>query len=50
MDTPVRVLFVAASAADAEPWLEELGRAGLKVSGEIVCNAVELQTAIGKEV
>ena len=50
MDTPVRVLFVAASAADAEPLLEELGRAGLKVSAEVVCNAVEMQTAVGQKV
>jgi len=47
MDTPLRVLFVAASAADVEPLLEELGRAGHEVSSKVVGNVAEMKTAIG---
>jgi diguanylate cyclase (GGDEF)-like protein/PAS domain S-box-containing protein len=46
VDTPLRVLFVAASAADAGPLLEELDRAGFEVSGEVVCTAEEMGTAL----
>ena len=49
MDTPLRVLFVAASATDAGPLLEELARAGLEVSWEIVRDAAEMKTALGQE-
>jgi diguanylate cyclase (GGDEF)-like protein/PAS domain S-box-containing protein len=49
MDTPLRVLFVAASASDAGPLQEELARAGLEVSWEVACNAAEMQTALGQE-
>ena len=43
MDTPLRVLLVAASAADAEPLLEELRKAGHEVS--IVRTAAEIEGA-----
>ena len=46
VDTPLRVLFVAASAADAGPLLEELDRAGFEVSGEVVCTAEEMESAL----
>ena len=49
MDTPLRVLFVAASAAGAGPLLQELARAGLEVSWEIVRDTAEMQTALGQE-
>src|SRR5437867_5138201 len=46
MDTPLRVLLVAASAADAEPLLEELRKAGHEVFGEIVRTAAEMERAL----
>jgi diguanylate cyclase (GGDEF)-like protein/PAS domain S-box-containing protein len=49
VDTPLRVLFVAASAAGAGPLLRELARAGLEVSWEIVRDAAEMMTALGQE-
>jgi DNA-binding NtrC family response regulator len=49
MDTPLRVLFVAASAAGAGPLLQELARAGLEVSWEIVRDAAEMKTALAQE-
>jgi diguanylate cyclase (GGDEF)-like protein/PAS domain S-box-containing protein len=49
VDTPLRVLFVAASATDAGPLIEELARNGLEVSGEVVCTAADLQAALRRE-
>jgi diguanylate cyclase (GGDEF)-like protein/PAS domain S-box-containing protein len=46
MDTPLRVLLVAASAADAEPLLEELRLAGHEVSSEVVRTAAEMEQAL----
>jgi diguanylate cyclase (GGDEF)-like protein/PAS domain S-box-containing protein len=46
MDTPLRVLLVAASAADAEPLLKELRRAGHEVSWEIVRTDAEMERAL----
>ena len=46
MDTPLRVLLVAASAADAEPLLKELRQAGHEVSSEIVRTAAEMERAL----
>ncbi len=49
MDTPLRALFVAASATDVEPLLEELARNGHEVSWEVVCNAVEMKAALARD-
>ena len=49
MDTPLRVLFVAASVAGVRPLLLELARAGFEVSWELVRNAEEMQAALGEE-
>ena len=46
MDTPLRVLLVAASAANGEPLLKELRRAGREVSSEIVRTAAEMERAL----
>ena len=46
MDTALRVLLVAASAADAEPLLNELRGAGHDVRGEVVRSAIEMERAL----
>src|SRR2546426_3742493 len=46
MDTPLRVLLVAASAADGEPLLDELRRAGHEVCWEVVRSAAEMERAL----
>jgi diguanylate cyclase (GGDEF)-like protein/PAS domain S-box-containing protein len=46
MDTPLRVLLVAASAADGEPLLKELRQAGREVFSEIVRTAAEMERAL----
>jgi diguanylate cyclase (GGDEF)-like protein/PAS domain S-box-containing protein len=46
MDAPLRVLLVAASAADAQPLLKELRQAGHEVSSEIVRTAAEMERAL----
>jgi diguanylate cyclase (GGDEF)-like protein/PAS domain S-box-containing protein len=49
MDTPLRVLVVADSPADAEPMLEELRRAGRELCWEIVRSASEMERALAEE-
>jgi diguanylate cyclase (GGDEF)-like protein/PAS domain S-box-containing protein len=46
MDTPLRVLLVAASAADTAPLLNELRRAGHEVCWEVVRSAAEMEQAL----
>ncbi|HEV8231258.1 MAG TPA: PAS domain S-box protein, partial [Thermoanaerobaculia bacterium] len=48
MHTPLRVLVVAASPADAESLLEELRRAGREVSWELARDAAEMEPALEK--
>ena len=49
MDTPLRVLVVADSPADAEPMIEELRRAGREVCWEIVRSASDVERALAKK-
>ncbi|HEV8611778.1 MAG TPA: EAL domain-containing protein [Thermoanaerobaculia bacterium] len=46
MDTPLRVLLVAASRSEAEPFLDELRCAGYDVTWEIVRDRSEMEGAV----
>ena len=48
MNTPLRVLLVAASSTDAEPCLEELQRSGHEVFWELVRSASEMRSALSE--
>ncbi|HEU5250862.1 MAG TPA: PAS domain S-box protein [Thermoanaerobaculia bacterium] len=49
METPLRVLLVAASRNDAEPMLGELRRAGYEVTWELVRNRSEMEQALARK-